>query len=105
MGLRARWARRREERAGKRMALRLALFLAAVIALPFLVWQFELYRVLGPTESTEALLAKCENLEETLAKVERSAGGTVGVTRDQLEGRISECDEMGVELTTGSVGE
>lgn len=87
------------------MALRLAVFLAAVIALPFAYWQFQLHQVLKQPETTDALRAMCANLDKTMEKVAHEAGRPVGVNQDALDYRLSECDEMGFELTTGSVDE
>lgn len=97
--------RRRERRASKRMALRLAVFLGAVIALPFAYWQFQFHEVLGQAATTEELAAKCEKLDDTLAAARKSIGLTVSERDKALDYRLSECDEMGIEVTTGSIGE
>lgn len=98
-------ARRRERRKSKRMALRLAIFLSAVIALPFAYWQFQLHQVLKPASTTEELAAMCKNLDATVATVEEEAGRPIGTDKEALAERLSECDEMSIELTTGSVPE
>lgn len=94
---------RREQKRSKRMAVRLALFVAAVVALPFAYWQFEMHEVVGKAYTTEELAAKCDKLAETLAKVKKEAGSYIGTSKDALDYRISECDEMGVDVTTGSI--
>lgn len=96
---------RRQQKKSKRMALRLAMFVAAVIALPFAYWQFEMHEVVGKADTTEELAAKCGKLAETLAKVKKDAGSYIGTSREAIDYRISECDEMGVDVTTGSIDE
>lgn len=99
----ARHRERREQRRSKRMALGLAVVLGVATALPFAYWHFQMHEVVGSVQTTEELAAKCDQLAATLAKVQKEAGRTIGASKDDLDYRISECDEMGVDVTTGSI--
>ena len=98
-------AQRRERKASKRMALRLSVLLGAAIALPFGVWQFQLHQVVKPAKTTEELAAMCGKLDGTLAKIAKESGQDMVIDDEALDYRLSECDEMGIEMTTGSVAE
>ncbi len=105
LGLKQRLMRRRERLKDKRMALRLAVLLGALIALPFAYWQLQLHEVLRPTADTATLEKQCENLDETFDAVAREAGKPIGLNKEALDYRRSECEEMGFEIKTGSIPE